>query len=403
MAANTRMEGKKNKQVKNEELAIPEASETICEICNEKCSSESCSCSRMKKKHGIKENIPACELCNKSFSRLSDLTKHDKKGCAEGTKDLNCKTCNIKFASSSNLTGHMKRFHGLISTSSGAGDNEKEVKVILQCTGCMREFTRRCDLTRHQQFCSLQSSPDKLYCKECKIHFNHKSSHFRHFRRKHGKSKLTENKVMSVIHGTACANWNSDNKDKHSGALLEDSADINKTLKKVIKESDDSETESCFHQSTKGTQGDDEHCMAHRKHEILQGDIQTNVKSDDTHEGTIEEKGLRIGKIEYYECETYGKSFSSNNSLCCHKRSHYTKRRCKECKEFFRVGSEWNEHLKSHKSEKMEKLFCHICGNSFQSYGGFHKHMKRHAGVVYSCKLCMKKFTASHTLKSKLL
>ena len=108
--------------------------------------------------------------------------------------------------------------------------------------------------------------------------------------------------------------------------------------------------------------------------------------------------------LSAYQCDVCFIQCSSTESLQEHQIFHQEPRQCKSCDETFDGGSDWMMHQFAHRRYEgrlLEKIFCHICGNSFETKSGYNKHLRKHEGKFYSCDICSKKFTASHSLKGK--
>lgn len=106
--------------------------------------------------------------------------------------------------------------------------------------------------------------------------------------------------------------------------------------------------------------------------------------------------GRSFDKTDLYPCNFPGctASFSREGLLKIHQSIHTNDLEgCEFCPYRFAEPKQYETHLKHH--FKLKELSCDQCGLQFTTVGELNKHYQLHEGLIYACKLCDSKYTAS--------
>jgi len=106
--------------------------------------------------------------------------------------------------------------------------------------------------------------------------------------------------------------------------------------------------------------------------------------------------GRSFDKIDSYPCNfpECTASFSREGLLKIHQSIHTNDLlECEFCPYRFAEPKQYVTHMKHH--FKLKELSCDQCGLQFTTVGELNKHYQLHEGLIYACKLCDSKYTAS--------
>ena len=124
------------------------------------------------------------------------------------------------------------------------------------------------------------------------------------------------------------------------------------------------------------------------------------MKNQDVEDNENDGKSIKRNELQ---CDVCYNIFTDINSLHEHNKIHLQPKQCSVCDETVFGIREFRNHSRQHKKpdKSYKKVFCHICGLLFASNSGYNRHMRKHEGKSYSCEICPKTFTATHSLKGR--
>ena len=316
------------------------------------------------------------------------LSQHENVDINGNLDSLSCPLCAGMFSSRTRLARHIRKTH-----SDYENDLSKTNDTSFKCTKCQRVFTRKCSLTVHKKFC--ENIPEIQLCKECNIQFSDRSGLLKHLRRRHKKEICVKNRSLVRKHDEIVklkqegivSNLLCDQTENESGKMATDTNKFN-----TFDPESEGGSARCRQLTEKNRDIDNgQGCLGNENTDSL-------VVSDD-HAAKNESDNITVLRSGPSECQVCKRSLKNLPALISHMKIHNMKNTCKICDEVFVGVQAWKQHQKVHKNT--DKKFCHICGKSFESSSGYERHMRKHKGVSYSCDICKKRFTASHTLKGR--
>ena len=163
---------------KRHEITVPE-----CEMCGEKCSTNSNLHRHMLEQHTFSQeetldkspaNEPfVCAYCSKTFRYQRNLNTHIDSFHTKANEH-HCEICEQKFSTKSNFKRHLTQQHDI--TEFGDSIYPKEVKVFT-CTVCATVFKRKQNLKAHQL---THIKTEKFTCEQCGKQYILKTGLVRH-------------------------------------------------------------------------------------------------------------------------------------------------------------------------------------------------------------------------------
>ena len=159
---------------KRHEITVPE-----CEMCGEKCSTNSNLHRHMLEQHTFSQEETldkspfVCAYCSKTFRYQRNLNTHIDSMHKEANKH-HCEICEQKFATQFTLKRHLAEQHNI--TELGDSIYPKQLKMFT-CSVCATVFKQKQNLKAHQL---THTKAEKITCYQCGKQFSVKTSLLRH-------------------------------------------------------------------------------------------------------------------------------------------------------------------------------------------------------------------------------
>ena len=159
---------------KRHEITVPE-----CEMCGEKCSTNSNLHRHMLEQHTFSQEETldkspfVCAYCSKTFRYQRNLNTHIDSMHKEANKH-HCEICEQNFATQFTLKRHLAEQHNI--TELGDSIYPKQLKMFT-CSVCATVFKQKQNLKAHQL---THTQAEKITCDQCGKQFSVKTSLVRH-------------------------------------------------------------------------------------------------------------------------------------------------------------------------------------------------------------------------------
>ena len=291
-----------------------------------------------------------CSDCDKVFSKKKYMQAHKLQEHQDS--EFICVTCKKKFKSEYSLSGHLEfgefcshLCQWCLKTFTRKNDLEKHQKICQSegqpggsCSICSKSFELQFDLERHRKKMTNIDGSYKYVCEICEKIFCDLSSKLDHVHGKHKEGEGTK-KMVKLF---PCENC---------GLNLQSKNDLLNHL----------ETHSDRKSRTKSATEEHECDLCHS--------MFTVKKSLDRHMlGMYDEHGS-----SKYRCEECNIVFCTGKQLEKHQKQTHSDLTCPSCSQRFTTKRAIQYHLK-----RQETFNCSVCGKQFCNKKTFTAHMKRH-------------------------